>query len=101
MNMRLPQHIVEEFKEQFDKEVDVYWNPFMGWLWGKCDEKLLEDFETLTSEQNDIIGKIVNHEAQVFDEFREWADGELQYRKRHPVKREFQNYPESMLDDVI
>ena len=73
----------------------------MGWLWGKCDEKLLEDFETLTSEQNDIIGKIVNHEAQVFDEFQEWAGDELERRQRNPFVKDMKNYPESMIDDVI
>ena len=101
LNMKLPKELREEFLSLFDKEVDVYWNPFMGWLWGNCDEKLFEDYPALAQEQHDIIAKIVNHEAQVFDDFAKWGELENERRQHNPFIKDFEHVPPWMKDDVI
>lgn len=101
LNLKLPDHIIEEFKKQFDRDIGEYWNSFYGWLLGNSTEALLDDFETLTEAQNRVIGDIVSHEGEVFDDFRKWADDELTRRDRRPFKLEFRDYPPYMEDDII
>jgi hypothetical protein len=101
LNLQLPQEIRTEFKRLFEKEVDIYWNPFQGWLWGNSTAKLLEDYETLSDEQNEILSKIITHEGQVFDEYVKFAVDQLDWREVHPVQIHWQDYPDSMKGDII
>jgi hypothetical protein len=101
LNLKLPQEIVDAFKEEFGKDIEDYWNPFQGWLWGNCDIKLLDDFPALACEQHDIISDIINHEAKIYEEYVRWANLELTRREHNPFKKDIQHYPSEMLDDVI
>jgi hypothetical protein len=101
LNLQLPQEIRDEFQRLFKKDVDIYWNPFRGWLEGGSTAKLLDDFPTLNQEQEAVMSKIINHEAQVFDEYVDWSRDELTRREYDPATFKFKTYPESMIDDII
>jgi hypothetical protein len=101
LNLNLPQEIRDEFQRLFEKEVDIYWNPFRGWLEGGCTAKLLDDYPTLNEEQEALLGKIINHEGQVFDEYVKFAVDQLDWREHHPQMSDWKDYPDSMVDDII
>lgn len=101
LNLNLPQEIRDEFKRLYEKDVDVYWNPFLGWLEGGSTALLLDDYPDLSEAQEAILSKIVNHEAEVFEEMQRWATVELDWRNSHPFKLDSNDYPRGLRDDVI
>lgn len=101
LNLNLPQEIRDEFKRLYERDVDIYWNPFLGWLEGGSTALLLEDFPNLTEEQEQIMSKIINHEASVFEEMRRWATVELDRRNGRPFEIDKSDYPRGLRNDVI
>lgn len=101
LNLNLPQEIRDEFKRLYEKDVDVYWNPFLGWLEGGSTALLLDDYPNLSEAQEAVLSKIVNHEAEVFEEMQKWADLELDSRNGRPFELGKNDYPRSLRDDVI